>query len=84
MTSTVTVTEVSRNFSTYQEAASREPVIITTDGMPRTVLMAYDDFLRLHRRERLAELTTMLSEADIRAVEDAEMEMGHENLNSEI
>src|SRR5690554_669344 len=47
MTSTVTAAEVSKNFGAYQDAAVRDPVIITKNGRPRTVLMAYEDFVRL-------------------------------------
>jgi hypothetical protein len=35
MTSTVTAATVSKNFGTYQDAAVREPVIITRNGRPR-------------------------------------------------
>ena len=41
MSSTVTAAEVSKNFGAYQDAAVREPVVITKNGRPRTVLMAY-------------------------------------------
>ncbi len=46
MTSTVTAAAVSKNFGAYQDAAVREPVIITKNGRPRTVLLAYEDYLR--------------------------------------
>lgn len=35
MTSTVTAAAVSKNFGAYQDAAVREPVIITKNGRPR-------------------------------------------------
>jgi prevent-host-death family protein len=73
MTSKVTSAEVSKNFGAYQDAAVREPVIITKNGRPRTVLMAYEDFLRLTRRDRRVELTAELTEPEIAAVERAEM-----------
>ncbi len=46
MASIVTAAAVSRNFGTYQDCAVREPVIITENGRPRTVLIAYEDYLR--------------------------------------
>ncbi len=52
MTSTVTAAAVSKNFGAYQDAAVREPVIITKNGRPRIVLLAYEDYLRLSRRDR--------------------------------
>lgn len=73
MTSTVTAAEVSKNFGAYQDAAIREPVIITKNGRPRTVLLAYEDFMRLARRERRVQLTSELSDAEIAAVEKAEV-----------
>lgn len=84
MTATVTAAQVSKNFGAYQDAAIREPVVITKNGRPRTVLMAYEDFVRLSKRERRVELTSELTPAEIAAVEAAEMEPGHDRLNAEI
>ena len=84
MPATVTAADVSKNFGAYQDAAVREPVIITKNGRPRTVLMAYEDFIRLSKRDRRVELTSQLSEAEIVAVERTEMEPGHEHLNAEL
>ncbi len=71
MTSTVTAAAISKNFGAYQDAAVRDPVIITKNGRPRTVLLAYEDYLRLMRRERCVELTGTLTEDDLAAVEAA-------------
>ncbi|MGY3613922.1 type II toxin-antitoxin system Phd/YefM family antitoxin [Bradyrhizobium sp. USDA 10063] len=84
MSSTVTAAEISKNFGAYQDAAVREPVIITKNGRPRTVLMAYEDFVRLSKRERRVQRTVDLSEADITAVEASEMAPGSEHLNAEL
>ena len=84
MTATVTAAQVSKNFGAYQDAAVREPVVITKNGRPRTVLMAYEDFVRLSKRDRRVELTSELSESEIAAVEAAEMEPGHDHLNDEL
>jgi len=73
MTSTVTAAEVSKNFGAYQDAAVREPVIITKNGRPRTVLMAYEDFVRLSKRDRRVQRTSELSDDEIAAVERSEM-----------
>ena len=73
MSSTVTAAEVSKNFGAYQDAAVREPVVITKNGRPRTVLMANEDFVRLSKRDRRVQRTNDLSEAEIAAVESAEM-----------
>lgn len=84
MPATVTAAAVSKNFGAYQDAAVREPVIITKNGRPRTVLMAYEDFVRLSKRDRTAQLTSQLSGAEIAAVEASEMESGLEHLNEEL
>ncbi|WFU13001.1 type II toxin-antitoxin system Phd/YefM family antitoxin (plasmid) [Rhizobium sp. CB3090] len=84
MTATVTAAAVSKNFGAFQDAAVREPVIITKNGRPRTVLIAYEDYLRLMRRERRVDLTTALGDADIAAVETSEMDPGLDRLNAEL
>ena len=82
MSSTVTAAEVSKNFGAYQDAAVREPVVITKNGRPRTVLMAYEDFVRLSKRDRRVQRTIDLSEAEIAAVEAAEMTPDPDHLSS--
>ncbi|TCQ71333.1 prevent-host-death family protein [Ochrobactrum sp. BH3] len=84
MTSTVTAAAISKNFGAYQDAAVRDPVIITKNGRPRTVLLAYEDYLRLKRREHRVELTATMTEDDLAAVEAASMEAGLEHLDSEL
>ncbi|NLS19684.1 type II toxin-antitoxin system Phd/YefM family antitoxin [Rhizobium sp. P40RR-XXII] len=81
---TVTAAEASKNFGAFQDAAMRDPVVITKNGRPRTVLLAYEDYQRLLRRDRQVQLTSNLSDADIAAVETSEMEAGHEHLNDEL
>ena len=84
MSSTVTAAEVSKNFGADQDAAVREPVIITKNGRPRTVLMAYEDFLRLSKRDRRVQRTADLTDEDIAAVEASEMPAGSEHLDAEL
>lgn len=84
MTSTVTAATVSKSFGIYQDAAVRAPVIITKNGRPRTVLIAYEDYVRLASRDRRAELTSALSVQEIAAVEASEMEPGFDHLNAEL
>ncbi len=56
MTSTVTAAAVSKNFGAYQDAAVREPVIITKNGR-RALLIAYEHYLRLVRPRSRVEAT---------------------------
>ncbi len=81
MASIVTVAEVSKNFGAYQDVAVREPVVITKNGRPRTVLIAYEDYVRLSKRDRRAQRTVDLSEAEIAAVEASEMTPDPDLLN---
>ncbi|MBW4656872.1 MAG: type II toxin-antitoxin system Phd/YefM family antitoxin [Kaiparowitsia implicata GSE-PSE-MK54-09C] len=84
MTSIVTAAQVSKNFGAYQDAAVRDPVIITKNGRPRTVLMAYEDFVRLSKRDRRVQLTSELTASEIAEVERSEMAPGHEHLDDEL
>lgn len=84
MASTVTAAQVSKNFGAYQDAAVRDPVIITKNGRPRTVLMAYEDFVRLSRRDRRVQLTADLTAEEIAEIEQSTMAPGNEHLNAEV
>ncbi|KPF41412.1 type II toxin-antitoxin system Phd/YefM family antitoxin [Rhizobium sp. AAP43] len=84
MTSIVTAAAVSKDFGAYQAAAVREPVIITKNGRPRTVLMAYEDYLRLAKRDRRVDLTASISDDELAAIEASTMETGLDHLNAEL
>jgi prevent-host-death family protein len=84
MVSKVPAAAISKNFGAYQDDALREPVIITKNGRPRTVLIAYEDFVRLSKLERRVELTTDLSAEELAAIESSEMEPGLEHLDREL
>jgi prevent-host-death family protein len=81
---TVTAAELSKNFGAYQDAALREPVIITKNGRPRTVLIGYEDFQRLSQRDRRVQRTVDLTEAEIAAVEASKMTPGFDRLDAEL
>ncbi|MER9362899.1 type II toxin-antitoxin system Phd/YefM family antitoxin [Mesorhizobium sp. M0500] len=84
MTTTVTAAAVSKNFGAYQDAAVRDPVIITKNGRPCTVLLACEDFVRLSKRDQRVDLAAELSAEEIAAVEAVEMEPGLDHLNGEL
>ncbi|AYD04549.1 type II toxin-antitoxin system prevent-host-death family antitoxin [Neorhizobium sp. NCHU2750] len=84
MTSTAKAVTVSKKFGAYQDAAVRDPVIITKNGRPRTVLNAYEDYLRLTRRDRCIELTSALGEDDLAAIDASEMDGSHDHLNAKL
>jgi prevent-host-death family protein len=84
MVSKVPAAAISKNFGAYQDSALREPVVITKNGRPRTVLMAYEDFVRLSKLERIVELTHELPAEELAAVENSQMEDGLEYLDQEL
>ena len=84
MTSIVTAAAVSKNFGAYQDVAVREPVIITKNGRPRTVLMAYEDYLRLAKRDRRVDLTVAIGDEELAVIEAAKMEPDLDHLNAEL
>lgn len=65
------------------------PRFATLSSSPRTagcapVLLAYEDFVRLSKRDRRIDLTTELSADEIAAVEAVELEPGLDHLNGEL
>lgn len=48
------------------------------------MLLAYEDFVRLSKRDRRVELTAELSADEIAAVEASEMDPGLDHLNEEL
>jgi hypothetical protein len=65
ITSTVTAAAVLKKIGSYQDGAVRDPVIITKNGRPRTVLIAYEDYLRLPKRDRRIELKSAPGDDDL-------------------
>ncbi|HEY3800378.1 MAG TPA: type II toxin-antitoxin system Phd/YefM family antitoxin [Caulobacteraceae bacterium] len=46
--------EVQRHWGEVSDRALRDPLVITSKGRPRHVLMAYDEYERLKARDRRA------------------------------
>lgn len=57
---TVTSKDALRHWKDVTDKALREPVVITSHGRPRHVLMAYQDYERLRDQERQTHLTAEL------------------------
>lgn len=51
---TVAANEVQRHWGEVADRALRHPIVITSKGRPRHVLMAYDEYQRLKARDRRA------------------------------
>ena len=48
----VDAAEAQRNFGLYQDKALIQPVAITRNGRPRTVMISIEEYERLKRRDR--------------------------------
>lgn len=55
-----------------------------TKNRPRTVLMAYEDYVRLAKRDRRVDLTAAISDDELDAIEASTMEPGLDHLNTEL
>jgi prevent-host-death family protein len=67
---TVTSKEALRSWKEVTDKALREPVVITSHGRPRHVLMAYEDYERLRTMERQVYRTTELPDGLAAAILD--------------
>ncbi len=74
----VPAAEVQKKFGYYQDEAIKAPVLISKNGRPKTVLLSYDEFLRLRRRDRqvyaLDELPGAVADAILAATVPDELE----------
>jgi hypothetical protein len=50
----VTAGDMVRQFSHYSDLSLAQPVVVTKNGRPRNVLISYDEFERLSRRDQQA------------------------------
>jgi len=49
---TTTAAEFVRQFAHFSDLALSQPVIVTRNGRPRSVLLSYDEYERLRRSDR--------------------------------
>jgi hypothetical protein len=81
---TVSAVEFQRNFGRYQDGALNEPLSIVLNSHDRLVLMSRNKYQQLKRRERIAFKTEDLSEVEIEAIFQGEMDARHNHLNAEL
>ena len=81
---TVSSAEFQRNFGVYQDKALTEPVAITRNGRERIVMVSADEYRRLKRRAREVLPVGALSDADLAALERAEVAPRHQHLDLEL
>ena len=66
------------------DRALSQPVIVTKHGMPKNVVLSYDEYERLTARDRRIVRLEDWSEEEIRALDSMAMEPGHTALNAEL
>jgi prevent-host-death family protein len=64
----VSAGEFQRNFGHYQDRALIEPVMVTSNGRERLVVLAAEEFKRLMRRDRQVMGLEDFKEADLAAL----------------
>lgn len=82
--SRVTSTEFQRNPGLYQDMAQREPVMVTSHGRERSVMISAEEYHRLKRRDRQALLVEELSDEDMAAIMAAEVPEQYQHLDAEL
>ena len=69
----VSASEFQRSLGSISDKAMREAVAITKQGRNHLVLLSYDEYARLKRRDRMVGLAGELSDAWLNAVRTAEV-----------
>ena len=80
--SRVSATEVGKAVGRYQDVALSEPVIGTSNGRDRTVVIAAEEYRRLKRRDRTVYAAGELPDEIVEAIARTEMDPRHDHLNS--
>jgi prevent-host-death family protein len=81
---TTTSAEFQRKIGHYQDRALVEPVMVTRNGRERVVLISADEFKRLKRRDREVLRVEDLTEADLKAIQAAEVPAEYAYLDAEL
>ena len=69
----VSASEFQRSLGSISDNAMREPVTITKQGRNHPVLLSYDEYARLKRRDRTVGLAGELSDACLDAARQADV-----------
>ena len=80
----ITAAKFHRNFGRYQDEALKQPLSITRKGRDGLVVMSLDEYQRLRLRDRVARRTDDLSEAELEAIANTEMDPRHDHLDAEL
>jgi prevent-host-death family protein len=80
----VSAGEFQRKLGHYQDRALVEPVLITSNGRERVVLLSADEFKRLKRLDRESLPVSALSDAELAAIAASEVSPEYAHLDSEL
>ncbi len=66
---TTTAAELVRQFAHYSDIALTHPVVVTRNGRPRSVLLSFEEYERLKRRDQQAFLAADTPERFLSSIE---------------
>jgi len=67
---TTTAGELVRHFAHYSDVALSHPVVVTRNGRPRSVLLSFEEYERLRRRDQQAFLAADTPERFLSSIEE--------------
>jgi prevent-host-death family protein len=79
----VPAADFQRNVGRYQDVALTRPVTITKNGRDRTVLISAEEYERLKRHDRRVIVSGEFTQAELDAIESAEVPVEYGYLNEE-
>ena len=79
----VPAADFQRNVGRYQDLALTQAVTITRNGRDRTVLISAEEYQRLKRHDRRVIVSGEFTEAELDAIERAEIPVEYGQLNEE-
>lgn len=80
----VSTADFIKNYGTLADKALGEPVVITKNGRDRLVVVSAEEYARLKRRDRRVLAAGELTDAQIAALETAEVPAEYAHLDAEL
>ncbi len=79
----VSSTDLSNKLGQYQDEALKGPIIITKNNRDRLVMLSIEEYRRLKQLDRKVLFVEELTDADLEAINRAEVPVEHNHLNVE-
>ena len=80
----VSTADFIKHYGTLADKALGEPVVITKNGRDRLVVLSAEEYTRLKRRDRRVFSVEELTEAQVAAIERAEVPAEYAHLDEEL